>query len=83
MAGQAGISINFVIPHEAEVPLSETYIEVLLCEAEGDKVEAVEVPQGEAEGVAVEAVEVQIGETEGEGEVSLGEELSGKRNCYY
>ena len=40
MAGQAGISINFVIPHEAEVPLSETYIEVLLCEAEGDKVEA-------------------------------------------
>ena len=43
-----------------------------LCEAEGDKVEAVEVPQGEAEGVAVEAVEDQIGEAEGE--VSLGEE---------
>ena len=41
-------------------------------EAEGDKVEAVEVQQGEAEGVTVEADEVLIGEAEGE--VSLGEE---------
>ena len=40
MAGLAEISINFIILHVAEVPLSETDIEVLLGEAEGDKVEA-------------------------------------------
>ena len=72
MAGLAGISIHFLILHVAEVPLNETDIEVLLDEAEGDKVEAVEVQQGEAEGVTVEADEVLIGEAEGE--VSLGEE---------
>ena len=72
MAGLAGISIHFLILHVAEVPLNETDIEVLLGEAEGDKVEAVEVQQGEAEGVTVEADEVLIGEAEGE--VSLGEE---------
>ena len=53
MAGRAEIGINFVKLHEAEVPLSET--EVLLGEVEGDKLEAVKVPQGEAEGVAGEA----------------------------
>jgi hypothetical protein len=45
-------------------------IEVLLGEAEGDRFEAVKVPQGEAEGDP--AAEVPLGEDKGE--VPLGEE---------
>ena len=37
---------------------------VLLGEAEGEFVEAVEVPRGEAEGAPGEAVQVPLGETE-------------------
>ena len=73
MAELAGSRFSFLIL-EAEVHLGEEDREVLLGEAEGVDIEAVQVPQGESEGDTAETVQVPIGETEGE--VPLGEEFA-------
>ena len=52
MAGVAVVRLNIKIL-KAEVSLGEADQEVLLGEAEGDLVEAVQVPRGEAEGEPV------------------------------
>ena len=51
---------------KTEVSLGEADTEVLVGEAEGDLIEAVQVPRGEAEGEPVAAVQVLLGEAAGE-----------------
>ena len=72
MAELADRRFSFLIL-KAEVNLGEKDNEVLLGEAVGVNIEAVQVPQGEAEGETAETVQVPLGETEGE--VPLGEEF--------
>ena len=72
MAGVAVVRLSFQIL-EAEVSLGKADKEVLLGEAEGDLIEAVQVQRGEAEGEPVAAVEVPLGEASDE--VPVSEEI--------
>jgi hypothetical protein len=69
MAGVAVVRLSIQIL-KAEVSKGEADPEVQVGEAEGDHIEAVQVPRGEAEGKAVAAVQVPLGEAAGEVPVS-------------